>query len=237
VKVITKIIGTFILAILTSRVCKFRNLCYHPKIEEYFIIKDNTSTFHGLASSGASPTLSLVAIQNHSSFNWAYSEISASNPEFQNIKVRFEALPHFLLSRLIVDNVMHTLHDNAIGLFQLFKRVSVVSGDDPFSMDNRLLIVDGHLQTTATLPLTYLSHHPIRTMSYMNQDRDVVTCFKDAYVGNSDETTWYQYGFSSPQGPIPDKQVNGYHIREYSEFVKSRIKIPYSSRGGKSFFV
>lgn len=218
---------------LYCRVCKFKNVCYHPKIEEWFIIKTNASVFHNLQSS--SPKVTLIAIQNHSSFNWEYSEISQSNPAFQNIKVRHEKELHFLQSRLIPDNVMHILHDNAIGLYHLLKRLRFGDSLNEIVMDHRILMIDGHLLTTATKPLTYLSNKPMRFISYLHQDRDVVTCFQDLVVGNSESTTWYQYGFDVPQGPIKDKTVSGYPIREFSNLVLEKIMIPFITRHGMLF--
>ena len=55
--------------------------------------------------------------------------------------------------------------------------------------------------------------------SYLEEDKTLIKCFAEVVVGSSKLTTWYQYGFYSPQGPIENKRVNGHYIREFSEWM------------------
>ncbi|KAJ3116937.1 Protein O-linked-mannose beta-1,4-N-acetylglucosaminyltransferase 2 [Phlyctochytrium bullatum] len=62
-------------------------------------------------------------------------------------------------------------------------------------------------------------------MDYLENDKEIVTCFRDAIVGSTKMTTWYQYGFGKPQGPLK-KEVNGLHVREVSDWFVRRLGLP-----------
>lgn len=41
----------------------------------------------------------------------------------------------------------------------------------------------------------------------------------------SKSTTWYDYGFTEPQGPIPSKNVSGRYIHDFTRFVRQRLNL------------
>ncbi|KAJ3189825.1 Protein O-linked-mannose beta-1,4-N-acetylglucosaminyltransferase 2 [Gaertneriomyces sp. JEL0708] len=214
-----------------TRVCRFRNICYHPTEQEWFIAQTNRTIqsnvplhrFHtGL--------LELSTVQGHPKFFFNFIEVDPFRPEFQNMKVRYEETMHFALARLHPRNIMHNLHDDVLGMYYMLKEY-IGKGSPtlnmPFSLDtHRILIYDEYGPTDSTRPFQYLSNHRLRFKAYLKQDKDVVTCFRDAVFGNSKLTTWYQYGFTEPQGPIPEKLPNGMHVREVSEWFIRRIGLP-----------
>lgn len=51
-------------------------------------------------------------------------------------------------------------------------------------------------------------------------------CYEDAVVGNSKSLAWYQYGFSHPQGPIPEHTANGHKMREAALYALRKLGVP-----------
>ena len=180
------------------------------------------------------PLLYLSSIDNHPYFEWNFVEASPFNAVLQNISVRYEDTPHFLFKRLHPDNIMHNLHDDVINMyFQIKKYITKATEPGrmelPFSLySQRILLLDEYEGTGATRPFQYLSNHPIRFSSYLTLKKTStdITCFREAFVGNSKITRWYQYGFYDlPQGPI-DQLPNGMHVREVASWFIKRIGIP-----------
>jgi protein O-mannose beta-1,4-N-acetylglucosaminyltransferase len=56
-------------------------------------------------------------------------------------------------------------------------------------------------------------------------EKNVLTCFSDAIIGVSKRNSWYQYGFGSPQGPIPNKKPDGLRIRRISEYYMRQFDL------------
>ncbi|KAI9205207.1 uncharacterized protein BJ171DRAFT_423562, partial [Polychytrium aggregatum] len=205
-----------------ERVCKFRNLCYAPQYERWFIFKTNRTVLHGVPENHhTTALLEMTTVTSHTAIFFNYEEVNPFSPKFRNIPIRYEEDLHFITMRLHPENIMHNLHDDTLGLYFLIKQYvgqGSAALDMPFSLDtHRILVDDGFLATNTEQPLRYLSSRPIRYRNYLDQEPDVITCFRDAVVGNRKLVNWYQYGFTEPQGPIKDKHVNGMHIREISE--------------------
>eukprot|EP00842_Homolaphlyctis_polyrhiza_P006089 jgi/Hompol1/6481/HPOL_005013-RA len=217
-----------------NRVCRFRNLCYHPEYDHWFILKTNRSVLHNVpADRRPDALLDSGSISDHPFFYWNFVEASPFAPAMQNLPVRFEEMPHFMFKRLHPRNIMHNLHDDVIGMYYILKEYigqSDAKHSMPFPLDgHRIMIIDSHRTeiSDSTRPIQYLSNLPLRFKSYLRRDseRGVVTCFRDAVVGNSKIATFYQYGFRSPQGPIANKTVNGLHIREVAEWFARRLAL------------
>ncbi|KAL2911767.1 Protein O-linked-mannose beta-1,4-N-acetylglucosaminyltransferase 2 [Polyrhizophydium stewartii] len=215
-----------------DRICRFRNLCYHPDHEKWFILKTNRSVLSNVPEDRGEPLLDTGTVQNHPYFFWNYAEASPFAENLQNVPVRYEEMPHLLFKRLHPKNIMHNLHDDLLGMYFMVKQfVGGGSRRLPFSLNtHRVMIIDPHGFTESTRPFQYLSNHPIRFSSYLKQkgDEKVFTCFRDAVVGNTKLTTWYQYGFREPQGPILGKSPNGMYVREVSEWFLRRLAQPLS---------
>ncbi|RKO99027.1 hypothetical protein CXG81DRAFT_15134 [Caulochytrium protostelioides] len=209
-----------------TRICRFRNLCYRPESKVWFILKTASSTFVNVPE--GRPTVELGTVDGHHHFFWSYEEASPYSESLRNVSVRYETVQHFIIRRLHPRNVMHNLHDDVLPMFHVLKQYVGGGREDltmPFSLnDHRILIADEHPPTDSTRPFQYLSNLPIRFGRYLDQDSNIV-CFRDAVVGNRAHTNWYQYGFSSPQGPL-DKLPNGLMVREVSEWFVRRIGLP-----------
>jgi protein O-mannose beta-1,4-N-acetylglucosaminyltransferase len=219
-----------------DRTCRFRNLCYTAKHEQWFILKTNRTIQEGVpkAHRYKGPFLETSSIDNHPFFGWNYLEVDPFLDEFKNITVRYEELTHFLFKRLHPRNIMHNLHDDVLNLYYLIKKYNGKATEPgrmvlPFSLfAHRIMMLDPYEGTDSTRPFQYLSNHPLRFFSYVtNKDGpNDVTCFRDAIIGSSTVTKWYQYGFfKEPQGPLPSLP-NGNHVREVAEWIAKRMLLP-----------
>lgn len=148
--------------------------------------------------------LELSSVTNHSTFYWNFVEASPFHPDLQNLKLRYEQDLHFIFKRLHPRNIMHNIHDDVLNMYFLLKEYLFAGSKPdrlPFKLNgHRILMIDPHGATDTTKPIQYLSSHPLRFKKYLTDTPDVVTCFRDAVVGQTKTTAWYQYGFKSPQG-------------------------------------
>lgn len=121
-------------------------------------------------------------------------------------------------------------------------------------MDHYVQLDEGHYEYEYGKIFRLFSDHPLRLRIDAEKPDRPITRFVDAVVGQNkigrrdasyvdfmtrDEHfvslvsigTWYQYGFGGPQGPIANKTVNGYHVRQTSNFIVYRLGLdPHFSR-------
>ncbi|KAJ3105309.1 Protein O-linked-mannose beta-1,4-N-acetylglucosaminyltransferase 2 [Phlyctochytrium planicorne] len=212
------------------RTCKFRNLCYNPQRSRWFVLKAQSSVFEGMPEKHMrTGLLEAGTVAGHPWVRFYVDEVSPFSKAVQNLNVRYEKDLHFMAKRLHPHNIMHNLHDDVVPLFHLIKHY-VGKGEFeyrmPFSLDtHRLLFIDPYDPSESTRPFQYLTNRPLRFLQRLEQDKDVITCFRDAIVGSTKLTTWYQYGFVEPQGPL-HKEINGLHVREVSDWFVRRLGLP-----------
>ncbi|RKO85970.1 hypothetical protein BDK51DRAFT_33337, partial [Blyttiomyces helicus] len=105
-----------------NRICRFRNVCFHPREEAWFILQTNRTVQQNIPlHRDRRALLELGTIKDHHFFFWNFVEVSPFDPRFRNIRVRYEETPHFMFSRLHPRNIMHNLHDDVNGLYFLLK--------------------------------------------------------------------------------------------------------------------
>ncbi|KAI9361654.1 hypothetical protein DFJ73DRAFT_30299 [Zopfochytrium polystomum] len=215
---------------IENRVCRFRNLYYNPKDERFFIIRSNSSIMEGVPPMNEREViLEVGSVNKHPWTAWTFEEIHPLSPGLQNVPVRYETEQHILFKRFHPLNIMHNLHDDVIVLFHHLKQF-IGGGDEglrmPFTLEHRIQFIDPYDFTASSRPFQYLSRKSLRMKEYLDSDSNVITGFRDAIVGVHKLTTWYQYGFIEPQGPIPGKTVNGLWIREVAEWFCRRLGTP-----------
>jgi protein O-mannose beta-1,4-N-acetylglucosaminyltransferase len=84
--------------------------------------------------------------------------------------------------------------------------------------------LDGHGAGPYGHLFQYLTKHPLRFKEHLTEEKHI-TRFEEAYVGNSKIANWYHYGFGSPQGPIPNKTVNGHYVRQVASYIQYKLGI------------
>ncbi|KAJ1552170.1 Protein O-linked-mannose beta-1,4-N-acetylglucosaminyltransferase 2, partial [Cladochytrium tenue] len=206
-----------------------RNLYFNPKTDRFFFVRSNSSTMVGLPPVDERPKLlESASVANHPYTVFSYDEVPITSSVAKNVALRYETEQHILYKRFHPNNIMHNLHDDVIVLFHHIKEF-IGSGDEslrmPFTLDHRIQFIDEYDFSPTIRPFQYLTHKSLRRRDYLMSDPDIITGFRDVTIGSSKISTWYQYGFNVPQGPIKDKQVNGLHIREVAEWFCRRLQI------------
>ncbi|KAI9329335.1 hypothetical protein BDR26DRAFT_872639 [Obelidium mucronatum] len=229
---------------LATRVCKFRNLCFNERYQ-WFVVRNNASILRGV------PTMQQInddvrpgiveisTVEDHPYTAWSYDQVSQFAPEFQKRRVRYHTDFTVLFKRFHASNIMHSLHDDVLPLFHHIREQigGFMSPYPHFEFDlrnHRIQFVDDYEITETFRPFQYLTDLPIGKLSELTDDKDLITCFRDATAGVRKLTTWYQYGFNGPQGPIQDKAVNGFHVRMVTDFFVSRLGLPTQDYYGES---
>lgn len=203
-------------------------LCYDPPTDKFFIFKDPASLEINTPKN-RSYLVDMTSIDGHNRFFFDYQEVHPDRFEQRTFRV-VEKLT-FLISRFHVFNIMHTVHDDFIGLYLLHRMFAPNTDPDPsfsFSQDNNIFFADSFPNLRYDYVFQLLTSNPIQFRERFRQDASdtMPICFRDAVVGNSKVGSWYTYGFLEPQGPIANKTVSGLMIREVASYMMKRFHLP-----------
>lgn len=224
-------LSTLLFFCMSCRTCRIKNFCYNPKTEDFFIVRSNTTVLHSVPTEPDEALLDLTSLSDHGVFFFKYTEVREHMLQNQTIQLVDE--PTFILDRFHPGNIMHAIHDDLIGLYFQLKMhapptrqgpYESAAAACPFSKQQHILFMDGFLSGDYGKIFSYLSDYPIRFKADLSNE--TITCFREAYVGQSKEANWYQYGFSEPQGPIANKTVSGYRLREVGNYVMHSLGLP-----------
>ncbi|KAJ3128317.1 Protein O-linked-mannose beta-1,4-N-acetylglucosaminyltransferase 2 [Nowakowskiella sp. JEL0407] len=205
--------------------------CYGNQTEEreqlWVLPKTNRTVLYNVPQKRFQMMEDTSVVGNH----WfTFSDIDPYSSDYRNISVRYEEELHFIIWRWEPGNIMHFLHDDVMPLYYRMKEflghTAKPESGEPFSIEHRILAWDYFGYKYPVTPYEYLTYKPLRFQDYLYQKPQVLTCFRDAIVGSSHLTTWYQYGVKgtkrSPQGPL-DKYVNGMHVREFADWMAMKV--------------
>ena len=153
--------------------------------------------------------------------------------------------PSLLLFRFKPDNIFHGMHDDVVPALQTMwggvGKGAAGGAARPF----RAVLVDSWPSTAATRDtervLVAITGGPLLRLADLSEPRDADTagqqqqeeqqgqppslvCFEEAYVGIDKASTWYQYGFDKPQGPVlPHAPGKGQLLRQAAAYVAHRL--------------
>jgi len=171
----------------------------------------------------------MTSIDGHNRFYFDYQEVHPDRYEQRSFRL-VEKLT-FIVSRFHTYNIMHTVHDDFIGLYMLHRMFA--PNTDPevsfsFTMDNNIFFADSWSNLRYDYIFQLLSSNQLQFReSFKTDPKDrLPICFRDAVLGNSKLGSWYSYGFLKPQGPIPNKKVSGLLIREVASYLIRRFHLP-----------
>ena len=130
-----------------------------------------------------------------------------------------------IFKRFNPDNVMHVLHDDLLPVYHtLLMHAGIAAEDAAAPFDLQLVMMEGWPPGPyMDLYQLLTSFKPLLLGDLVEGGRPV--CFQEAYVGVSKATTWYQYGFHQPQGPIPGASVTALEVRQFTDFIKTRLGV------------
>ena len=150
----------------STRICKFRYLCYHPIEDEYLFFHGPETIIHGVPSDRFNPALlDMSSVEDHNTQYFNYVDYPAySIFNFPNVTVidDFSLIFH----RFNPENIMHVFHDDLLPLYHTLRQFSrnSLSVDLGFT----LVMMDGRnegthfdlykLFTKKTLILSLFSH-------------------------------------------------------------------------------
>lgn len=224
-----------------SRTCRFRNLCYDHKIRQFFLLNNQNSLLINLPLDFQKELLDLTAVSDHNLFYWGFQMVDGENffkskqndlciqsfkgNECKNSTSVLTIIkePAILSKRFYPLNIMHILHDDWLGLYNLSQIWPSIS----LEKFVRLIFYDVYPpNATYDPPYGWLTGGTFEKLEDIIGDNPAAyVCFSDVVVGNSKANTWYQYGYKTPQGPLP-KQASGWEIREAAKHILRRLGLP-----------
>jgi protein O-mannose beta-1,4-N-acetylglucosaminyltransferase len=174
--------------------------------------------------------LDLTSIDNHNVFYFDFVDVDESFfSQNLDLKIEFVSELSFLFKRYHGNNIMHSIHDDLLGLYFLMREYASPNLFGPpsdasgFNLKHHIQFLDEYFKTKYGHLFRYFTDFPLRFLSDLNKEK-TITCFRDSIVGMSKIANWYQYGFDIPQGPL-NKTVNGLYIRQFSSFIEHRLKL------------
>lgn len=210
------------------RVCKVKNLCYDPPTDKFFIFKD-VSSLELNTPKNRSYLVDMTSIDGHNRFFFDYQEVHPDRYEQRSFRA-VEKLT-FLIARFHSYNIMHTVHDDFIGLYLLHRMFAPNLDPDPtfsFTTDSNIFFTDSFKNLRYDYIFQLLTSNPLQFREFYRTEPEstLPICFRDAVIGNSKLGSWYTYGFLEPQGPIANKTVSGLLIREVAGYIIRRFHMP-----------
>ncbi len=204
-----------------QRICRFRNLCYLPEVNDFVFYHSSQSVYSGLPRNRFNPTLlDMSSVRDHNAQYFNFVDLPAKSA--MHFPVDFVHQQSLIFNRFNPDNIMHVIHDDLLPMFHTLEMITGEGNINMSAFDVKLVFMEGWSPGDyINLYEVFSIHKPLFKMDL--QAKGLVTCFRDAYVGISKETTWYQYGFREPQGPIPHHTVTALQINQFTSFLKHKL--------------
>lgn len=207
----------------TQRLCRFHNLCYLPEHDDFVFFHSPNTIISGTPTDRFSPTLlDISSVHDHNGQYFNYVDLPAE--QAAGLDVEFVEVTSLIYRRFNPDNLMHVIHDDLLPMFYTLHMISENSTRGEASpFDIQLVFIEGWTPGDyINLYQSFSSSKPIFKSEL--QAKTKLTCFSDVYVGITKATTWYQYGFREPQGPIPGHTVTAHEITMFTRYLKDRLE-------------
>ncbi len=206
----------------TQRMCRFRNLCYFPEVNEFVFFHGERSVHSGLPGNRFNPTLlDMSSVKDHNAQYFNFVDVPARSAA-AHFDVDFIQRTALVFNRFNPDNIMHVIHDDLLPMFHTLEMMGGRGRVNMSAYDVQLVFMEGWSPGDHVNLYEVFSQHKLLFKADL-QAKGSATCFRDAYVGISKETTWYQYGFREPQGPIPHHTVTALQINQFTAYLKHRL--------------
>ena len=207
-----------------DRICRFKNLCYSSKFDNYIFFHGGETSQQGLPRNRHDPALlDLTSVDDHNTqyFNFVDFPASSIGVHFHDIELK--KYPALLFHRFNPSNLMHVIHDDLLPLWLTIK----LSFASQLHSSLQLVMMDGRDQGPWFELYQFFSKNIFLKADALNRE---LVCFTDIVVGLSKESTWYQYGFKVPQGPIADSKASRYHLSLFAEEFLSHYECKKGSK-------
>ncbi|KAI1297162.1 Protein O-linked-mannose beta-1,4-N-acetylglucosaminyltransferase 2 [Halotydeus destructor] len=201
-----------------DRQCVFKNIYFRPDIGQFVFVydEDNTEEF-GVPENRFNPWLvDLSTVANHNKFTFSYVEVLASS--FRTFEKKFDNLirvvePTILHGRFKPDNLMHLLHDDILPLLATVNKLKLASQSVNILFHDSWQDLDSSV--IESNPDWYNLSFKLATFKHTSDfDSNSLVVFEQLHVGLTKDTLWYDYGFFSPQRPIPKSSTQKRKLRK-----------------------
>lgn len=223
----------------TNQVCQFENLCYNSAVEEFVMFRNELSTIENVNFVDGSITIDMSTVKDHNALQVTISSLPSE--VFSNFKVKWVNDLTLGFSPFLPDNLMHMFHDDLIPMYHTLKLINM--GNRPLPRYDRynvqlfLFMKDNLLDSETEQFYSIFSKFRIKTKIDF-EFHDGVICFSHIYLGLLKTTTWYDYGFTKPQGPLTDTRANSWHVRGAANYIRDRIPLaPSDNLNSKEYVV
>ena len=221
----------------STRQCKFKNICYHRKWDEFIFFHGSLSVRQGVPENRFDPALldfSSVEEHNTKYFNYLDMPVAALRTDFKDSKFSFIPGTSIMFHRFNPENLMHVLHDDLIPLFHTMTSFTFSEENWPFDAATTVIFMDGRKDG----PWYELYQHYSRKKLFKKDDlASDITCFDSVLIGLTKDTTWYQYGFQKPQGPIENFKARKSHINHFVKHMRRSYQCSNTHNGNKGKYV
>lgn len=217
-------------ASIYGRRCRFSNLCYRVDSREFVFIQDRQrSLLLNLPADRFSPSLQYLGSVEHNNFHFHYVEVDHS--EYRRVfadhkLVRITGLT-LIFSRFKPDNLMHSIHDDLLPLYNTLHSLQFGSSDDGKRKLNFFLFDDYfRLESdyySRSLYLTLFKDVQLFYRSDFKQTSNQLICFEDAEIGLEKGTVWYDYGFKRHQFAVNKTASQKQLIQLYTDRIREAI--------------
>ncbi|KAI2807672.1 Protein O-linked-mannose beta-1,4-N-acetylglucosaminyltransferase 2 [Blomia tropicalis] len=199
--------------------CRIESLCLRMDTYEYIFIFDPYQSFFYPSR--------LQTYQNKFEFGRLSSVIGHNLYEMKHlVTIRLEDLDilnktifnidgqTLLMSRFKPDNLMHLIHDDLLPLMATIKMNNIENLNHIF--------IDDHWPHRYGMDLFGKLFNV--SLWHKNQfPSDSIVCFQNSFIGLTNLTVWYQYGFRDVQGPVPRTSGEYNFIRQNILLFRDRI--------------
>lgn len=211
------------------RTCIFKNLYYRGDTGDFVFLHGAGTTLVGDLNGRNDPALTdLSSVSDHGAFFFKFVDLPESAiSQFPVVVVHTETL---VMSRFNPDNLMHVLHDDLIPIFSTVREVrSCSSSEEIQSCLNNLTLFLTDKRPKG--PYWQLYRTLVKNQILRSGDMREWYRFTRAIVGLRKDSTWYQYGFTVPQGPLYARtKTAGSEVRAFVQFFLNALQVPVTSQ-------
>ena len=209
----------------SARICKFRYLCYHPVQDHYLFFHGPETVLDGVPINRFDPALlDMSSVEDHNTqyFNYIDYPVEALK-SFSNISILEDF--SLIFHRFNAENIMHVVHDDLLPLYHTMRQFS--QNKLPIDLEYKIVMMEGWNEG-AYFDLYKLFTNKELLIKKDLQKANQLICFQHGVIGISKYTTWYQYGFREPQGPLPHILLTGGYVRQFTTFLKMRLGLKHT---------
>ncbi|XP_076470892.1 protein O-linked-mannose beta-1,4-N-acetylglucosaminyltransferase 2-like [Babylonia areolata] len=214
---------------LSDRMCRFQHLCFQPETQQFVFFFSAHSRLDNVPpeASRGEAVLEMSTVAGHNAKLFTYLTQPASTlPRFNIATIPGVTV---IFKRFKPDNIMHALHDDIFPLFHTLMSLHIKPDTESKKFPVSLFLADENsegefydLYDVFAANGTFTSGSLTASVAKAGMPNSLV-CFSEAQVGLAKMMTWYQYGFFSPQGPLPDVQVQSHHIHSAASYLLDRF--------------